>query len=458
MTGATAVLAVGLGLVLLLPLAWRIRHGRFDCFEPIVLFAVAWGVMFVVRPLAMLVRHDWVYFGLNVRGTLGLAILLALLGGVGFVAGYELPLGGRLARTVPRAASPMREGPMLAAAIVTGLLGVVILVVFLPASEGVSALDPLLQGRDQPLGALIGDSSTYLWYGSLLVIPAALASIAVTLRTRRPLAALSAAVFSAVALLRTVPVGDRTELLVFGGGILVFAYLRRRSRPGRIGFALGMVMALAVSYFFLVFRYPDSSGGVLSDVTSIARQPTQIFSPLLGGADAEMAPVLAGALTAIPGELGYGYGRYTLGDLATRPIPRQLWSGKPDPPGQKIVQTVWPIAYSYGFDPAFSPVTFLYWDFGIGGVVAGMALFGIAFRALYEWFLGNSRRMEAQLLFAASLWFVVIGARNDPVDTTIQATFVLLPLVWILAAGFAHWPFAFRRPAQPDRRPDTGHS
>lgn len=65
--------------------------------------------------------------------------------------------------------------------------------------------------------------------------------------------------------------------------------------------------------------------------------------------------------------------------------------------------------------------------------------------------------MEAQLIFAAGLWFVVIGARNDPVDTTIQATFVLLPLVWILAAGLVRWPFAFRRPA-PDRRPDTGRS
>jgi hypothetical protein len=448
MSATIGILASGLGVLLLIPVLWRIRGRRFDCFEPIVLFSVAWGVMFVVRPLAMLIRGDWVYFGLNVRGTLGLAILLALVGGIGFIVGYEIPLGGRLARAVPRAQSRAHEGPVLVAAILTGLLGILLLIVFLPSSRGFSMFDPLLQGRGGQLGVLIRGSSTYLWYGSLLVIPASLASVALALRTRAPLAVVTAVAFTAVALVRTVPVGDRMALLVFGGGLLVFAYVRRERRPSLLALVSGLMAALAVSYFILVVRYPDSRGNVVSDATSIVSRPQQIFSPVLGGADSEMAPVLAGALTVIPDRLRYGYGRYTLGDLVSRPIPRQVWPGKPYPPGQKIVQTVWPVAYSYGFDPAFSPITFLYWDWGVAGVLVGMAVFGLVCRVMYEGFLVGHRRVEAQLLFSAGVWFAVVGARNDPVDTTIQATFLLLPLACILVAGLIRWPFVVRASVQ----------
>lgn len=444
-TATTAILAVGLGIVLLLPIASRLRAGRFDCFEPIVLFSVAWSVMFVVRPLAMLIRHDWVYFGLDVRGTLDLAVLLALLGGVGFVIGYELPIGARLARFVPRPEGSIREGKALIGALLTGILGIVVLIIFLPASKGLAALDPLLQGRDRPLGALIGDSSTYLWYGSLLVIPASLAATAIALRTRRPLAVSVALAFTVVALLRTVPVGGRIALLVFGGGLIVFLFVRVGRRPGLLAIGSATLLALVVSHILLVSRYPDSDGGVVSNVTSIVSRPDKVFRPLLGGPDAEMAPVLAGALTAIPARLGYGYGRYTFGDLATRPIPRQVWPGKPMPPGQKIVKTVWPVAFTYNFDPAFTPTVFLYWDFGIAGVVLGMALFGAAFRTLFEWLLRSPDRMDVQLLYSVAIWFVVVGARGNLVDTTIQAAFLLLPLVWILGAGFVPSPVELGR-------------
>ena len=54
----SSMLVVALGIVLALPLVARAVQRRFDPFEPIVVFALAYGVMFVARPASMLVHGD----------------------------------------------------------------------------------------------------------------------------------------------------------------------------------------------------------------------------------------------------------------------------------------------------------------------------------------------------------------------------------------------------------------
>jgi hypothetical protein len=44
-------------------------------------------------------------------------------------------------------------------------------------------------------------------------------------------------------------------------------------------------------------------------------------------------------------------------------------------------------------------------------------------------------RVAAQLLFATSLWFVVIAARNDPVDTLVFAAFLVGPVLAIVTVA-----------------------
>ena len=65
----------------------------------------------------------------------------------------------------------------------------------------------------------------YLWWASLLVIPAALVAVALAVAERRPSTVLVAAVLLGIALVRTIPSGNRVYLLVLGGGIVVFLYL-----------------------------------------------------------------------------------------------------------------------------------------------------------------------------------------------------------------------------------------
>ncbi|MGH3134087.1 MAG: O-antigen polymerase [Gaiellaceae bacterium] len=427
------MLITGCGLVLVLPVAWRIARRSFDPFEPIVFFAFAYAAMFVVRPAAMLLEHEMTFWGLDVRPKLPHAILLALVGAVAFVSGYELRVARSLALRLP-SPRPLETRPATVAALGVAAVALAAWVIFLPTSDGVESLRLLLEGRSAELAELLQSSSTYVWYGSLLFAPAGVVLVALALRERSaPLGVLAAAVV-ALALLRTLPVGGRIVLLPMVGGIFVVAYVMRDRRPSARMLAAVAVLSLFGSYFLLHTRDPTDQLTARSAIQELAEQPQDVLDPVLHGADAEMVLALSAALTVVPEELPHRWGGATIGNLATRPIPRELWSGKPRPPGETVVATVWPSLYP-GLDPAFSPLLALYWDFGIPGIALGMALFGIAARTLYEWFLRHRRSLVAQLTFAIGVWFVVIGSRNDPVDTIVFAAFLLAPALVIAAIG-----------------------
>ena len=164
--------------------------------------------------------------------------------------------------------------------------------------------------------------------------------------------------------------------------------------------------------------------------------PRQVLNPLVRGPDAEMAPALAGALIVVPEEFGYRFGGATVGDLVIRPIPRELWPGKPEIPGRQVTAAVWPVARETGaFDPAFTPLLFFYWDFGIPGAFVGMAFIGVVARALYDALLLRPRSLVVQLVFAAGLWYLVVALRHDPVSVFVWGIVLFAPLIGILSLG-----------------------
>ena len=433
---ATAILIVGVGAVLALPLAARLSRRRFDPFEPIVIFALAWCVMFVVRPAAILIRHDTDFYGVDIGPTLDRAELLGLAGAVAFVVGHELSLGRRAAARLPTPPEDVAPGTALRAAFVATGLGLVAFALFVASSGGFHTLDVFFHGRSLEFNLLIEKSTTYLWYGSLLVVPAALVGFAVALMDRRPVTVFSAALLSTLALLRTVPIGNRIFILLLVGTAVVFIFLRARRRPGVAVVSVGLAVALVGSDLALTFRDPETRSGPAAMLRGLVITPSRVVSPLTKGADAEMAPALAGALLAVPSELPRRYGMATFGDFFIRPIPRRLWAGKPVSPGHEVTDKVWPVAVATGdFDPAFTPLLYLYWDFGIPGVFVGMAMLGIGARALYEYLVRHERSPLAQLLFAAGIWYLVIAVRYDPVSVIVWGIILFVPIVIALVWG-----------------------
>jgi len=426
-------LIVGCALALVLPIAWRIGQRRFDPFEPLVVFTIAWGAMFVVRPASMLVEGERWFWGLDVLPTLPPALLLALVGAVSFVAGYELRVGRGLAHDLP---SPRPVNARVATAGAFGILGLalVALAMFLSLSDGLDVLWIVFEGRSMELGELFQTSSSYFSHGSVLFAPAAFVLTGLALRERSQGLAIAAIVALALAFARVVPAGGRIILLPLIGGIFVLVYVMRGRRPGAVLLAVLALLALFGSYLLLHVRDPTDDLTLRTALEDVRDRPHAVLDPVLRSADAEMVLALSAALTVVPDELGYRWGGATIGNFVTRPVPRELWVGKPRPPGETVVANVWPNLYP-GLDPAFSPLLVLYWDFGLVGVALGMALFGLLARVFYEWFLLHRHKFGAQLIFSIGVWFVVIAARNDPVDTIALGVFLVGPVIAIVAVA-----------------------
>jgi hypothetical protein len=334
-------------------------------------------------------------------------------------------------------------GASLAGAVLLAALGVASLALFLLPSGGLDAVETFFSGRGSALNELLGASTTYLWWGSLLVVPAALIGFAVAWTTRTPGTIVVAGLLVGVALLRIVPVGNRVFLLPLLGGMAVFTYLHAGRRPRALPLVVTVVLALFLSYAVLQLRYPDTRRNFGSAVTSLAETPSRMIAPLTKGADAEMAPALAGALRVVPSRFGYRFGRATVGDLLVRPVPREWWAGKPETPGHEVVVTVWPKARTLGgFDPAFTPLLHLFWDFSLAGVLGGMLLFGAGARALVEYLRRHPDAIGAQLVFALGLWYVVVAARFDPVSVVVQGVILFVPLLAVLRLASRQEPAA----------------
>jgi hypothetical protein len=424
-------LIVAIGAILAAPVLVRIVRHEFDPFEPIVLFALAYGVMFVVRPTYMIARSHLAYDGplnsTDVSSTFSKMLVLALAGAGAFVVGYQLRLGPRLAAR-RRGHVDLTERRVVLVAGITGALGIVSLLVFAASTSGFSLI---FRGDSNELANQVADKSFYLWYSFFLLVPATLVLLAVGLERRRKALLVAASALGAVFLLRTVPLGARFALLPLLGGAFVLHYVRRTTRPSPIGLVAVALVALVGSSFLSDLRGRATRSETVAQTVVRSTRPARIAAPFLSGPDSEMAPVLAAALKVIPKKLPYTYGRTIFGDLVSRPIPRTLWSDKPLPPRNKLIDSLWPVQrQKAGINPEFSVLLYFYWDFAIFGVLGGMLLYGIGARTLFEYFLNHRHELQAQVVYSLSLWFVVIGLRNGPVDTFVPMVFMVFP-AWL---------------------------
>jgi hypothetical protein len=436
-----SILVVGVSVVLALPLVARALQRRFDPFEPIVVFALAYGVMFVARPVSMLAHGELTSHGVDIRNTLPVALLLALAGAVAFVAGYESRVGRTLARALPRPRELTVRAGVVGSTIMIGLAFVAFLVTVWPAG-GYRRFTVLVNGQTAEVIQLTVARGAFTLMVRMLVVPAAMLLLALALRERRRGLSVAAALAVAVALLFTVPVGARTFVLPLVAGGLTLAYVNRGARPRVVTVVALAMIAFVASYVVLTVREPARRSHMTYYVQEFTQRPWVVFSPVIEGGDAEMAPALAGALRVVPSRLHYRYGGALFGDLALRPIPRLLWSGKPKASQYRIIRTVWPRLVKDRFQPEFSVLLVFYWDFGIAGVVAGMAILGIVCRTLYDWFLRYQTNLAAQVIFATSLWLVVAAVRYDPVQSIVLAGVLVGPLILVERCSSLHLPMA----------------
>lgn len=424
-----ALVLVAIGAALLTPIVVRLIQRRFDPFEPIVIFAVAFGVMFVIRPFAMMAEERFAYGTIAVRDTFSEMTVLAAAGAAAFIGAYALPVGGRIAANRRVASTSFHSGRIVAAALVTAALGFILIGLFL-ARAGVG-LEVILAGRSARLTEAYRSSSSYLAQGPALLASSSLMLLVTgSAYARRGLMILGG-IIAVIVLFLSVPTGSRMLLLPFVGGALVYRYVSRGTRPRIVTVMALIVVGLFVSTILhdarLASDGPD--GSLRASTSSTIRQPERIFDPLTSGLDAAMAPGLATALKVVPEDIGLMRGGASVGDFVTRPIPRELWSNKPLSPREKLISHVWPAEYAHRVaNPEFSVLLYFYLDFAILGVIVGMAAYGVIARGLYEYFRTHHDNLVVRLMFALSVPFVVIALRDSPVDTFARGIFIFLPI------------------------------
>lgn len=439
----SVVLLVALGLVLVLPNAVKITIGTFDPFEPIFLFAIAYGAMFIVRPLAVLLSGDFEYpIGVgSVDFSSGFKpmLILGLLGGVGFVLGYLVPLGRMLARCIR---PPMRTyNPAIAgfAAGVFAFLGVGLFLLFLVFAGGVDALLIYVSGRSYPLTQILSETSKYLVIGPIILLPASVMLLALGTK-HRSVAMVGIGLFAALVLvLIAAPTGRRSWLFPLGLSIAIYFYVTHGRRPSFKGVVTGLMLLLALSALVGTVRSADvrRTIGVSQSVRNLADDPSRIFQPLTTGADASLATGLAALLSMPPDRYRAAYpGQAVVGDLFTRAVPRSLWAEKPEPPRQKAARALFGRNADIFFaNPEFSVIFYPYLDGGQLAVLLFMMIYGCLARALYEYAMLHQTNVAVRLGFALLLPVVVAGVRDSSVDTVARVMFVMAPLA--LAFGLA---------------------
>jgi oligosaccharide repeat unit polymerase len=439
------ILITLIAVLSLAPVAVRVVQRRWDPFEPIMIMCVGIFVIFALRPLWMWVSDEWVLLEFDTRQTLTGAALIALVGLVGVLAGYAVSFGRRLANWLPKTPDNWDPRRLTIACMVTVFIGAVLFTFHIGTDGG--SVTSYFSGRsanDQTLygGVQVRTSSAYFALAPYVIVPVALMLLEVARRRRTPLSVALAWGAVLLAMLITVPRGDRTFILAVLMPLIAVPYLHARKRPGMVAVVAAIILSMLFANVLINYRrvenrqqsLPETAFETLSD-------PTDGINTFMLGIDVSMINILAATYDAVPKRFDYMPGG-TITATAALPIPGLLWRTKPQEPGQLLFYELFPSVGTKtraGF--ASSMFGGFYTDSGFVGVFAYSFLMGLLLRAIFEFWRRDPFNRSTCMVYAALLPLIVITLRASPTLTSGGLIFLVLPLL------AAFW-WASRTPAR----------
>lgn len=418
---------------ILLPCGVLLVRGRLDVFEPLTWFGVMFLLLFVLRPAWDLANENFIYTGRLISPTFTKMLVAGLLAGTGFVIGYLIPAGGSLAWRLPR---PPRIDPrrLLIWATLVFAVAMAAFVAFFFQAKGWRNPFEFFFGKNEirfrEIAATPEATSKYFIVSIVLMIPAALFFLVIRgsvdrgTRIRR-LAGLAALAAIAAFVIITFPAGQRRYVIGMVGALAIYYYLRRDRQPSVLS-----ICAVALVGLTLVSAVRDLRDSSTS-FDPAQWLPWNAAEPLFETQDTGVAPALATEMLVVPSHLRYTYGEKTLLGPFITAVPRQLWGGKPQPPNQQVLASVWggrPCTYG-GQCSTFSPFGEPYRDGGLVGVFLFAVLFGAFWRMAWLYYLRHRETAMALVAYCTLLPFMVTWMRGNFILPAMQAFLALAVVV-----------------------------
>lgn len=341
------------------------RDHRIDLLNPAVVFAIVWAVMFGIRPLLMHSTGDYALRGTySFPAHLDQAMLLALLGGASFVAGYSFCNVHRQSRRVRSGAlgRAVAEREVSRPVVAVGITCVGTAAAYL-------GFQPVL-----------GGTSAYVYYLPLMLVPVSVAAFADWLAHRRFVSLLLFLIPGSIYMLRYALTGQRAFVLFLLVGVVLAYYQHKNSSPRISTAAFAAVgVIIVIFYGFEVYR-AGARGGEVEQSSSAGEALLRVFM----GGTTEMLPAFS-ALLGTEGQIWQQANGRTLYTAAVHWIPSALWSDKPRTYDEVIYSIMFPDHYAVDkANTQFSILGDWYSDSGVTGVIIGMFLVGSGARWLYS--------------------------------------------------------------------------
>ncbi len=187
-------------------------------------------------------------------------------------------------------------------------------------------------------------------------------------------------------------------------------------------------MALTVISAVREVRFASSRD---TDPDPVRWLPWNAVGHLLEGPDTSVAPALATEMLVVPSNLHYTYGETTLLEPFVTAVPRQLWSGKPQPPNQEILAAIWtgnPCRFKTQCS-TFSPFGEPYRDAGLVGVFVFAVLFGIFWKAVWLYYLRHRETVVALVAYSTLLPFMIAWMHGNFILPATQVAMILAVVV-----------------------------
>ena len=422
-----------LGLAAFVP-AWTARmRGRLDYFEPVHVIGLLYFVEFGLGAL-WTVEHPEIAYDIHLVPYVPRAALYCALGYLCFLGGYYLPWRGR---TAPRTLETVPVGSGFFVAIGgIGAMGYV---------AQAQIIESVIVGSKLSLVtttmAQLSPLFLFAWALSWLMVFSGRAS-----RTQRIFVCVFMIPAAAVVLLTHLD--DKSLFATIVGVPLMAVWYGRRRLPIKSLVALLLVLIFAIFPFYNTFRRYDprmAFGARFSrTVEEISAWDSQTYAEHSVRTFQERL-ALVNSVAVVIRETGrsqpYLMGESILFAPIVAMIPRAIWPDKP----------VVTIGRDFGVrfyvvNPLLDKVTSvavttpgeLYWNFGLAGIVVGLAMFGAGVRWLYRLYgetssLDPVRRAVFMLVIIELAHF---GGGFAAEFSGLARTLILLAVIRVLSLRF----------------------